>query len=82
MSDKPKTAMRMLLNEIDITIAGNPKVYPLTEDQNNLILAIRLFIEKEELLQKEKHQMIEAILNFSNSREEAEKYFEMTYGGQ
>ena len=75
-----KTAMNVLLDDLNAMLAdeNNPVI---TTDMRNLIKAILVFVMDQELENMERNQIIEAALNFSNSREEAEKYYDMTYTG-
>jgi hypothetical protein len=73
------TALNVLLNDIDKTLEdeNNPM---MNEERRLMLRVIKFFVEDNELLQLEKNQIIEAALNFTNSKEEAEKYYHATYG--
>lgn len=75
-----KTAMQILLDEIKMIIESedNPLI---TDDRRLMMRVIKIFIEDEELIEKEKNQIIEAALNFANEKKDAENYYSVTYGG-
>jgi hypothetical protein len=75
------TALNVLLNDLN-TMLEDAKNPVITDDMRNLIRAILIFVMDNELVEMEKRQIIEAAMNFSNSKEEAEKYYAMTYGGE
>lgn len=74
-----QTAMQILTNDIYQTLQdkNNPL---LTEERKLMLNVMLLFIESEDLLGLEKKQIVEAAKNFSNSVEEAEQYYAITYG--
>lgn len=74
-----QTAMQILTNDIYQTLQdkNNPL---LTEERKLMLNVMLLFIESEDLLGLERKQIVEAAKNFSNSVEEAEQYYAITYG--
>lgn len=74
-----QTAMQILTNDIYQTLQdkNNPL---LTEERKLMLNVMLLFIESEDLLGLERKQIVEAAKNFSNSAEEAEQYYAITYG--
>ena len=71
--------MQTLLDDINLTLQDKDNPL-LTEERILMLNIIRFFIMDEELIEKEKQQIIEAVLNFTNDKKEAEKYYKMTYG--
>lgn len=65
-----KTAMQILLDEIDIV---SQEI-----GESAYLKGLKLYI-KEELIDKERFQILEAFKNASNNPGEAEKYYSITY---
>lgn len=75
-----QTAMQILRDELTNTIELENN--PMMNDERKLMLrVIQIFIDDENLIEMEKNQIIEAALNFTNDKKEAEQYYSVTYGG-
>lgn len=75
-----QTAMQILRDELTNTIEldNNPM---MTDERKLMLRVIQIFIDDENLIEIEKNQIVEAALNFSNDKNEAEQYYAITYGG-
>ena len=72
-----KTAMRRLVDEIDLMLQEQPD-WLRTGTIETGLKAVRYHI-LDSMLDQEKDQIIEAFKNASNEPGEAEKYYEITY---
>lgn len=73
-----KTAMRQLVNDIDMMLVDQPEWIRSGTIETGL-KAVRYYI-LDAMIDLEKGQIIEAFKNASNEPGEAEKYYDITYG--